>query len=201
MAANDVMGHTEPNGQKVFDRLNLAGITWYGAGEILAWNNYPTEALSVAESIHAWMLSPGHHDIMVSTGYNYVGFGAAVSATGIRYDAGVFIAEPDETGAWAHFGTISKHSVSGNRVRVTIRWSGADTRLQVLTAGLRYFEVQRRRIGGTWTSWGVTHRHQWHHHLVARLRPPGPREGPRQRRQLGCLAGDPHQPLTRPPRP
>jgi uncharacterized protein YkwD len=156
MAANDVMSHTEPNGQKVFDRLDAAGITWYGAGEIIAWNNYPTEALSVAESIHAWMLSPSHHDIMVSTGYNYVGFGAAVSATGLRYYAGVFVAEPDETGAWAHFGAVSRHSVSGNRVRVTIRWSGADTRLQVLTAGLRYFEVQRRRIGGTWTSWGVT---------------------------------------------
>jgi uncharacterized protein YkwD len=39
MAANDVMSHTEPNGQKVFDRLNAAGLTWYAAGEIIAWNN------------------------------------------------------------------------------------------------------------------------------------------------------------------
>ncbi|HEV8401766.1 MAG TPA: CAP domain-containing protein [Candidatus Limnocylindrales bacterium] len=156
MAANDVMSHTEPNGQKVFDRLTAAGITWYGAGEILAWNHYPTEALSVAEAIHAWMLSPDHRDIIVSTGYNYVGFGAAVSATGLRYYAGVFVKEPDETGAWAKFGTISKRSVLHHRVRVTIRWSGADTRLQVLTSGLRYFEVQRRRVGGRWYSWGVT---------------------------------------------
>ncbi len=57
---------------------------------------------------------------------------------------------------WAHFGTISKHSVIHHRVRVTIRWSGADTQLQVRTAGLRYFEVQRRRVGGAWYSWGVT---------------------------------------------
>ncbi len=99
MAANDVMSHTEPNGQKVFDRLTAAGITWYDAGEIIAWNNYPTEPLSVAESIYAWMASPTHHDIMVSTGYDYVGFGAAVSATGLRYYAGVFVKEPDETGA------------------------------------------------------------------------------------------------------
>lgn len=156
MAANDVMSHTEPNGQKVFDRLTAAGITWYSAGEIIAWNNYPTEALSVAESMYAWMHSPGHHDIIVSTGYNYVGFGAAVSATGLRYYAGVFVQEPDETGAWAKFGTISKHAVSHHRVRVTLRWSGGDTRLQVLTAGLRYYEVQRRRVGGKWYSWGVT---------------------------------------------
>jgi uncharacterized protein YkwD len=156
MAANDVMSHTEPNGQKVFDRLTAAGITWYSAGEIIAWNNYPTEPLSVAESIYAWMASPSHHDIMVSTGYNYVGFGAAVSATGLRYYAGVFVKEPDETGAWSRFGTISKHRLSATRVGVRLRWSGGDTRLQVLTAGLRYYQLQWRRGNGPWHAWITT---------------------------------------------
>ena len=155
MAANDRMSHTEPNGQKVFDRLTDAGLTWYGAGEIIAWNNYPTE-YSTAEAIRAWMASPGHRAIIVSTGYNYVGFGAAVSASGKRYYAGVFVKEPDETAAWARFGTISKRSVDATHVRVTIRWSGGDTRLQVLTSGFRYFQVQRRRVGGAWHSWPVT---------------------------------------------
>jgi uncharacterized protein YkwD len=155
MAANDVMSHTEPNGQNVFDRIRDAGLTWYGAGEIIAWNNYPTE-YSAAEAIQAWMDSPGHREIMLSTGYNYVGYGAAESASGKMYYAGVFIKEPDETGAWAKFRTISKQVVSASKVRVTIRWSGGDTRLQVLTAGFRYFQVQRRRVGGTWYSWGTT---------------------------------------------
>lgn len=155
MAANDEMSHVEPDGSKVFDRLNDARLTWYSAGEIIAWNNYPTE-YTTAEAISAWMASPGHHDIMVSTAYNYVGFGAAVSATGKRYYAGLFVREPDETGAWAKFGTISKQSVSHTKTRVTIRWSGADTRLQVMTSGLHYFQVQRRRVGGTWYSWKLT---------------------------------------------
>ena len=155
MATNDVMSHVEPDGRKVFDRLTDAGITWFSAGEIIAWNNYPTE-YSTAEAISAWMASPGHHDIMVSTGYNYVGFGAAVSASGKRYYAGLFVKEPDQTGAWAKFGAISKRSVDHLHTRVTIRWSGADRRLQVLTAGLRYYQVQRRRVGGTWHSWKVT---------------------------------------------
>ncbi len=155
MAANDVMSHTEPNGQKVFDRIRDAGLGWYAAGEIIAWNNYPME-YSPAESIRAWMASPGHNAIMMSTGYNYVGYGAAESATGKMYYAGVFLKERDETGAWAKFGTTSRHSAAAAKVRVTIRWSGADTRLQVLTAGFRYFEVQRRRVGGTWHSWGTT---------------------------------------------
>jgi hypothetical protein len=155
MAANDVMSHTEPDGRKVFDRLSDAGVRWYGAGEILAWNNYPTE-YTTAEAIRGWMASPGHHAIIVSTGYNYIGFGAAVSATGRRYYAGLFVREPDETGAWAKFGTISKRSVDSANSRVTIRWSGGDRRLQVLTSGLRYFQVQRRRVGGEWRSWKVT---------------------------------------------
>ncbi len=156
MAATDIMSHTEPDGLKVFDRITAAGLKWFGAGEIIAWNNYPTEPLSVAESIRAWMASSGHHDIMVSTGYNYVGFGAAVSATGKRYYAGIFVKEPDETGAFARFRTTSKRLVSGSRTRVTIRWAGHDTRLQVLTSGLRHFEVQRRLVGGNWASWGAT---------------------------------------------
>ena len=155
MAANDVMSHTEPDGTKVWDRLNDAHITYFAGGEILAWNHYPTE-YTTAEAIRAWMASPDHHAIMVSTGYNYVGFGAAVSATGLLYYAGLFLRERDETGAVARFGTISKRSVDHSHTRVTIRWSGADRRLQVLTSGLRYYQVQRRRVGGAWHSWPIT---------------------------------------------
>ena len=156
MAANDTMSHSEPNGRKVFDRLDTAGLTWYGAGEIIAWNNYPTELISTAESIHAWMASPGHHAIMVSTGYNYVGFGAAVSASGKRYYAGVFVKEPDETGAWTRLRSVTKRSIDAHRVRVTVRWSGGDARLQVLTSGLRDFQLAWRVVGGTWHAWGTT---------------------------------------------
>ena len=155
MAANDVMSHTEPNGQKVFDRINAAGLSWYAAGEIIAWNNYPME-YSPAEAISAWMASPSHVEIMISTGYNYVGYGAAESATGKMYYAGVFIKERDETGASARFRTTRKTSLSRHRVRVTIRWAGSDVRLQVLTSGLQYFQIQRRIIGGAWVTWGTT---------------------------------------------
>jgi uncharacterized protein YkwD len=155
MASNDVMSHREPDGTKVFDRMNDAGLTWYAAGEIIAWNRYPAE-YSTAEAIRAWMASPGHRAIMVSTGYNYVGFGTAISASGRRYYAGVFAKRPDHTGPWARFGRTSMSTVDATHKRVTIRWSGGDTRLQVLTSGLRYFQVHWRRAGGAWQSWGTT---------------------------------------------
>lgn len=155
MATNDVMSHTEPDGQKVFDRINDAGLTWFSAGEIIAWNNYPAE-YTTAEAIRAWMASPGHHAIMVSTGYNYVGYGAAISASGKRYYAGVFAKEPDETVPWAKFGSLTKRTIDARHSRVRIRWAGGDSRLQVLTSGLRYFEVHWRAVGGGWHSWGTT---------------------------------------------
>ena len=152
MAANDVMSHTEPDGTSFVDRINAAHITWYAAGEIIAWNHYPAQ-YSTAEAISAWWASPGHHAIMASTGYNYVGFGAAMSATGKFYYAGVFAKTPDHTVPWARMGSVSMSTVDAHHKRVTVRWSGGDTRLQVLTSGLRYFQVQWRAVGGLWHAW------------------------------------------------
>ena len=108
MAANDVMSHTEPDGTKVFDRINAADITWYAAGEIIAWNHYPAE-YSTAEAIRAWMgvaRSPRDH------GLDRLQLrrvrGRRCPPTGKRYYAGVFVKEPDQTGAvGAGSGTVS----------------------------------------------------------------------------------------------
>ena len=37
---------------------------------------------------------------------------------------------------------------------MTLHWSGADTKLQVLTAGLRDFNAQGRRAGRAWVDFG-----------------------------------------------
>jgi hypothetical protein len=44
--------------------------------------------------------------------------------------------------------------VDATRARVTVRWTGGDPRLQVLTAGLRDYQVQRRVVGGSWRELG-----------------------------------------------
>ena len=155
MAANDDLDHQEPGGGNAFDRLSTAGIAHYAAGEIIAWNTYDSEADSVSAVIKAWMKSPGHHDIMMSTNYNYVGFGAAVAASGKRYYAGVFIKGPDHTGAYVKLGAVTRTIVTASRTRVRLSWTGADTKLQVLTSGLRNYEVQRRYGSGPWVSWGT----------------------------------------------
>ncbi|CAN5654178.1 hypothetical protein BH20CHL7_BH20CHL7_04220 [soil metagenome] len=159
MAATDTMNHSQANGTTVFDLIGESGIAWYGVGEILAWNNVTDLDYSVAFAVHGWMESATHKAIVISSDFNYVGFGMAVSPkTGIRYYAGVYLKGPDRTGGWSKVASVSKSVVDARRVRVTIRWNGADHRLQVMTSGLRYFQMQARRAGGTWKTYDTTTR-------------------------------------------
>lgn len=156
MASMDALGHAGPDGRTVFDAIRASGMTWYGAGEVIAFNTYPGEPESTGQAVSDWLASPVHTAIVLSADYNYVGFAAAVSASGNRYYAGVFMKLPDRTPGWAKAGKVSVSVVDAARSTVTVRWAGGDTRLQVLTAGLRDFEVQRRLAGGAWQSAGIT---------------------------------------------
>jgi uncharacterized protein YkwD len=149
--------HTQGS-YKVFDFIQQAGIKWYAAGEIIAQNRYyPSIEDSAAAAIRGWLNSDTHRSIMLSKGYNYVGFGYAMNSSNQRrYWTGVYLKGPDRTKPWAEIGSISKQR-DGSYIKVSLHWSGADRRLQVLTSGFRYFQIQRRRAGGDWlTSWPTT---------------------------------------------
>jgi hypothetical protein len=154
MVTKHYFSHTQPDGRNVFDILSGQKITWYNAGEIIAWNNYPTLETSVAAANNQWLNSPGHKAIVVSTSYNYVGVGLALdSATGKKMWTAVYMKGPDRTGAraTADAPTIAAGSTAATK-KVTVTWTGADVKLQVLTSGLHSFQVQRRTDGGAWTT-------------------------------------------------
>jgi hypothetical protein len=152
MATKHYRSHDIPGGGKVFDVLDAQGIAWYGAGEIIAWNNYPTIETSLPAANSGWMGSAGHKAIIVSTSYNYVGVGVAFdSSTGDWVWTGVYIKGPDRTGAAASAKTpIVAAGTSAVTKRVTVGWTGADVPLQTLTSGLNSFQVQRRVDAGAW---------------------------------------------------
>ena len=194
MAANDIMDHTEPDGRKVWDRLSDANVIYFAGAEMIAWNNWPVE-WSAAEAVAGWMASPGHHDAIVSHDYNYAGFGAAISATGKRYYAGLFVKEPDETGAMARFGTIeairrpSPHACDAPLVGRGPEAPGHDRRAPLLPG---------RASPGRWhlALLGRHDRDPPNDHVAQGVRPPSPRPRSRPSRQLGPLEGRQHQPLT-----
>lgn len=156
MAKTGEFSHTQANGTDVFDMIVNAGIKWYGAGEIIAWNTAAALDYSAAFAVQGWMGSSTHRAIVMSKGFNYVGFGLAISQSGKRYWAGVYLKGPDRTGAWAKMVSVVKTNLDRTYLRVSLKWTGNDTRLQVLTSGFRYFQVQRRRNGGYWYNYGTT---------------------------------------------
>lgn len=159
MAATELFSHEQADGTDVFDMISASGMTWYGAGEIIAWNTASLLDYSAAFAVQGWMGSPGHRAIVMSVDYNYVGFGLAISpTTGKRYWAGVYVKAPDQTAGWSKVTSVRKVRVDASRVRVTLRWDGGDRVLQVLTSGLRYYQTQKRRDGGAWYSYDVTTR-------------------------------------------
>jgi uncharacterized protein YkwD len=156
MADTGRFSHTQSNGTDVFDMIESSGIRWYAAGEIIAWNTAGPLDYSAEFAVQGWMGSAGHKAIVLSDDYNYVGFGLAIANDGTRYWAGVYLRGPDRTGGWTKTGGFSKTNLDAHWARGTVYWSGGDTRLQVLTAGHRYFQVQWRVAGGAWQSIGTT---------------------------------------------
>lgn len=193
-AATDLLSHTNPDGSRVFDAIVEAGIPWFGAGEVIGWNSHQSVTDSAAQVVAVWLESPGHAAVLLSADFNYVGFGVAVSpTTGYHYFAGVFLKRTDRTGAWVKGGTTPVVSLDATRSRITVRWTGGDPILQVLTAGVRDYEVQRRVVGGAWRALGlrtgtsVTETLPRARNASAcpnlRVPDPGPRQG-RQHRRL-----------------
>ncbi len=154
MAKTGVFSHTQKDGTTAFSMIEDAHITWYGAGEIIAWNSGTDLAGSAAYAIDAWMNSSGHRAIILSKDYNYVGFGMAQASNGRRYWTGVFLKGPDRTGAYTSMGSASAAGLTLMRSRVTVKWTGLDPKLQVLTAGLRDYVAQYRRDGEAWLNLG-----------------------------------------------
>jgi uncharacterized protein YkwD len=163
MATKHYFSHVQPDGRNVFNILDANRITWYGAGEIIAYNNYTNLTLeqSAGFANSQWMNSPDHKAIVISTSMNYVGVGIAIDAsTGRKIFTAVYIKGPDRTGARSttQEPIVGASVVAGTR-RVSVSWTGADVKLQVLTSGFNSWKVQRRTDGGAWTTvWASTTR-------------------------------------------
>ena len=73
MVEKDYFSHTSPTYGSPFEMMDQMGITYKVAGENIAGNISPEEA------INAWMQSEGHRDNILENGYNYPGIGIAKS--------------------------------------------------------------------------------------------------------------------------
>lgn len=165
MADAHTLSHQVAGGN-VGDALSTRGVTWLGYGEIIGTSTYPWGRDAAANIYGLWKSSTVHRSIMFSDTYNYAGVGVVQAADGSTWMSVVFAESPDHTRPTARIGSLKR---SGRTL--TLAWRGADPRLQTHTAGLRSFDVQKRRDGGTWktvrdntTATSLVLRHRKHGH-------------------------------------
>jgi uncharacterized protein YkwD len=124
------------------------GIQWYSVGEIVAYTTYPYGDQAAQSIFNGWKGSSYHWGLLMSSKFNYVGFGVAYRSSSHKtFAAGELSESKDRTKPWAK---MSRASRSGTTV--SFSWSGADTALQTHTAGLKNYDVQYRVGSGSWTT-------------------------------------------------
>jgi len=148
MVARHYFDHVDPDGLAPWDHLDAADIEWWGAGEIIALNSVSGIRDAARQAVVQWMNSQGHHDLIMSSTFNYAGVGVALDG-GVSYWTVVFIQGPDRTAPSASIASVS--SPTGSHA-AKVRWEGADRRLATGTSGLKSYDIQRRRLGGSWVT-------------------------------------------------
>jgi uncharacterized protein YkwD len=128
--------------------LQARNIQYYGVAEVIAATTYKWGDEAARSIFNGWKGSPAHWAILMSSKYNYVGFGVALrTSNGTTFAAGITSESNDRTGGWVR---ITGASRSGSTVSWS--WTGGDIALQTHTAWLKNFDVQYRVDGGTWST-------------------------------------------------
>jgi uncharacterized protein YkwD len=144
MASSNVLSHTV--GGSLSAQLRAYRVPWYRYGEDIGWSTATWPTTSARAIFNAWMGSPPHRAMILSSRFNYVGVGLAYRSSNRRtYASAVFAETTDHTGAISR---VTSATRTGDDVRWT--WTGYDVRLQTRTAGLRDFDVQYRVDYGSW---------------------------------------------------
>jgi uncharacterized protein YkwD len=98
MAQQNFLGHTDPSGRTLLDRINAAGITYRRIGENVAMNAGTGEPASVA--VRGWLDSKPHRENLLDPRFTHTGIG--VWSIGDRYYfTQLFLTPPQQASASA----------------------------------------------------------------------------------------------------
>lgn len=127
--------------------FNSYGVQWYRIGEVVSTTSYPWGSQAATSIFNGWKGSSAHWSLLMSSSFNYIGLGVALSSNGWTFAAGELSESKDYTRPWARMTGSSRSGTT-----VSWSWTGADTLLQTHTSGLKNFDVQYRVGSGSWTT-------------------------------------------------
>ena len=154
MVKNKYFAH--PSSSEMAALLKDKGIVWKRWGETIAWNMEDGGVASAERAFKQWRNSAPHWDLITSDNFNYIAIGVAPGKDGRYVWTALYLKGPDRTKPRASMAGVDKGSASAGKRKVSVSWKGHDVKLQVLTAGLKDFKLQRRVGSGEWkavTNW------------------------------------------------
>jgi uncharacterized protein YkwD len=151
--SGDWAAHMASTGALVFQSCLACTYTTYGVqkysyGGVISWSTYDWGSEAARSIWNGWKAHSTQWAKLMSSKFNYVGFGIAYRSANQSTWSSVDLSESkDRTAPW---GKMSGSSRSGTTVSWS--WTGADTKLQTHTAGLKNFDVQYRVGTGSWST-------------------------------------------------
>lgn len=151
--ANDWAAHMASTGVLALPsctscKLADYGVQKYNYGSIASWSTYNWGADAIWSIESGWKQHSTQWAKLMSSTLNYIGIGIAYRSTNKSTWASVFLTESkDVTKPWSKMSTVSRSGTTASW-----SWTGADTKLQTRTAGLKNFDVQYRVDSGSWTT-------------------------------------------------
>jgi uncharacterized protein YkwD len=128
--------------------LTTYGVQKYNYGGIASWSTYNWGSDAATSIWQGWKSHSTQWAKLMSSTMNYIGIGIGYRSANRSTWSAVFVTESkDRTSPWARMTSVSRSGTT-----VTWWWTGADTKLQTHTAGLKNFDVQYRVGTGTWST-------------------------------------------------
>jgi uncharacterized protein YkwD len=148
----DYLSHHSPTGRHATTLLAKRGVRYQAGAENIGRISFRSWDSATEGMMYGWKNSSGHNASMLSKDFNYVGIGVARTDK-VAYFTTIFLLQRDHTKPLAGMTASSTGiSVAANTVGVrytTVKWWGKDPVLARNHAGIRYYTVQHKRVGGT----------------------------------------------------
>jgi uncharacterized protein YkwD len=124
------------------------GVQKYNYGSITSWSTYDWGTEAAQSTWNGWRQKSTQWSKLMSSTLNYIGIGIAYRSANSSTWVAVFLTDSrDVTNPWSKMSSSSRSGTT-----VSWSWTGADTKLQTRTAGLKNFDVQYRVDSGIWTT-------------------------------------------------
>ena len=145
------LSHHSPTGRHATTLLAQRGVKYQAGAENIGRISFLNWDVTIKGMMDGWKGSSGHNASILSKSFNYVGIGVAKSNR-VAYFTTIFLLQRDHTkpvtGMSASATGMTVAATAAGTRYTTVKWWGKDPVLARNHAGIKYYTVQHKRVGG-----------------------------------------------------